>query len=501
MSLSSLELPRADVVVVGLGPVGTVLTGLLGRRGISVVAFERATDVFALPRAAHIDHTGIRTIQELGCVDLLLKDMIANAGIDFVTADGKLLGRISGNQGSESDHPASMYFHQPQFDRQLREAVAAQAKVSMFLGANVDSVSDKGDSVVVRAGGEADFVVEASYVVACDGASSSVREMAEIELEDLGFDEPWLVVDLLLDQEAPELPKRAVVYCDPKRPVTLIPMPNNRFRCELMVLADDDVLGAELGDAVLANVARWVPPHAARMERQAVYTFHGLVARPWQRGRVLLAGDAAHQMPPFLGQGMNSGLRDAANLAWKLDLVLSGLAPAKLLDTYEQERRPHVRSIVDTSVRIGRFVCTLDVEEASRRDEQVLNGSRSFKADLNFFVPPLERGPLIIAGGGRLFPQAVGSGEGPRFDDVIGGRFLLVVRDGIDRTDDEDWWSDYLGALVIRPSDMPRFGTSLASALDVIGADVVAVRPDRYVLGTGSDVHSITEEVRAYFSC
>jgi 3-(3-hydroxy-phenyl)propionate hydroxylase len=470
----------SDVVVVGLGPVGTVLTGLLGQLGVKVTGFDRAPDVFALPRAAHIDHTGLRTLQTLGCLDELLPEMSENPGVDFVTADGRVLASIPGTQPNPSNLPASMYFHQPRFDRTLRRVVGSLSGVDLHVATEVVAVEQRDGAVGVKT---AEGEVTADYVVACDGAASSVREQLGIDLADLEFHEQWLVVDLRLREPLSSLPDRAVTYCDPARPLGIVPMPGDRFRFELMLLENEDPTEVVRGDEVERLVSRWVPPGSAEVERAAVYFFHGLVAEPWRAGRVLLAGDAAHQMPPFLGQGMNSGLRGAANLAWKLALVLHGDAPDSLLDTYESELKPHVREIVEASVRIGRVVCAPEPEQAD-----------DLLAALAFRLPHLAPGPLVLDGGGRLAPQARSRGAA-LFDDVVGQRFLVLARDEAALGSTSEWWTGALGALVCVPGDFPDFAASLAAALERAEANVLVVRPDRYVLAAGAELDVISEQV------
>lgn len=490
--------PPDPVVVVGLGPVGASLAGLLGRRGLPVIALEKEADVFPLPRAAHIDHTGLRTLQEIGCLGDLLPRMIPNPGLDFLTAAGEVLASIPGDQGSPSGLPASMYFHQPGFDRTLRETVASIPSVEVHLETEVLGVELGEDGAIVRAsrnGEERSF--DASYVVACDGAISPIREALDIPLADLDFHETWIVVDLKLLESNPALPDRALTYCDPARPCGIVPMPENRYRFELMLMPGEDpaVMGTE--ETVAELVSPWVSPGSAEVERVAVYMFHGLVASPWSVGRLLLAGDAAHQMPPFLGQGMNTGIRDAANLAWKLDMVVRGKASERILDTYEMERDPQVFDIVEAAVEIGRVVCLLDREEAERRDREMLADPNAARK-LAFSLPRLTPGPLILESGGSLFPQPV-LADGTRFDDVVGSRFLVLASSEEALGEASDWWRDQLDALVILPADLPAFEPALERILERREGEVVVVRPDRYILGVADRLDEITDRVRLWF--
>jgi 3-(3-hydroxy-phenyl)propionate hydroxylase len=473
------------------------VAGLLGRHGLTVAGADRAPDVFPLPRAAHIDHTALRTLQALGCLEELLPQMIENPGLDFVGASGQRLATIPGVQPNPSNLPASMYFHQPGFDRTLWRTVDAFPTVELHRGIDVTAVDQRSDRAIVRGtaaeGSEIEW--EAQYVVAADGASSPVRESLGMPLIDLEFHERWLVVDLILREPVVTLPDRAVTYCNPNRPLGFVPMPLGRCRFELMLMDHEDSTAMQEPAAVAELVSPWIEPGAAELERAAVYYFHGLVAEHWRKGRVILAGDAAHQMPPFLGQGMNTGLRDATNLAWKLAMVLGNSAPDTLLDTYELERKPNVRSIVQSAVNIGRIVCVLDPAEAEQRDRELIADPSRAKI-LAFRLPRLERGPLVLAGGGQLSTQALSDDGIGRFDDVVGERFLVLGRDETALNGAMDFWSGELNALTGTPGSFVGYERALRAVLDRLRADVVVVRPDRYILAAGCRLEAVTEQVR-----
>jgi 3-(3-hydroxy-phenyl)propionate hydroxylase len=363
-----------DVAIVGFGPVGATLGGLLAQRGLRVVAIEKELDVFPLPRAAHVDQDAMEIWQSLGCAEELAVGMRANTGMDFLTADGELLHRMQSPGIAPNGWPASQFVHQPALERTVRRTAIAHGVVTR-LGVEVVALTARGDGVRLTLSDQT--MIDAAWVVGCDGARSFVRRTLGIRLDDLDFDEPWLVVDLVVRGDAPLLPDRALQICDPARPHTLVPMPVPRFRFEFMLLPGEDPVAMQEPDVVRSLVARWIDPAIVEVERSAVYAFHGLVATQWRRGRVLLAGDAAHQMPPFLGQGMCCGLRDAANLAPKLDLVHRGHAADELLDAYQAEREPEVRVIVELAVAFGRKVCTTDPQAAAQRDAEMLAEQRS----------------------------------------------------------------------------------------------------------------------------
>ncbi|MBU6317901.1 MAG: FAD-dependent monooxygenase, partial [Acidobacteria bacterium] len=257
---------------------------------------------------------------------------------------------------SPSGWAGSHLFFQPGLERPLR-AAAVRNGADVRLSTTVVSIEQTEHDVGL--GLDDGSAVRAAWVVACDGARSTARRLLGVTMHDLQFEEPWLVLDLVLQPGTPEPSEVTLQVCDPKRPHTLVPMPAPRFRFEFMLLPGEDPAWIQQPEVIDRLLADWVDPATVEVERAAVYTFHGLVADQWRQGRVLLAGDAAHQMPPFLGQGMCSGMRDAANLAWKVDAVVHGADPA-LLDTYQAERAPHVRSIIESAVGFGRLICTTD---------------------------------------------------------------------------------------------------------------------------------------------
>ena len=279
--------------------------------------------------------------------------------------------------------------------------------------------------------------VTADYVIACDGASSEVREQVGIALEDLVFDEPWLVVDVLVNEEAlGKLPQTAAQYCDPARPTTFIIGPRNHRRWEIMLLPGEDPQEAQEPERVWQLLSQWLTPDEATLWRAASYRFHALVASEWRRGRVFLAGDAAHQQPPFIGQGMCQGLRDSANLVWKLDQVLQGHSSEALLDSYGEERGDHVRELTTRIKAIGQVICERDPQAARERDLRILaeGGGEARTITRQEIVPPLRKGLFASAeesARGTLFPQPRILGDhGPVLLDAAFGAGWRLCIDG-----------------------------------------------------------------------
>ena len=360
-----------DAVVVGYGPVGAVAAGLLGQAGLRTAVFESTTSVYHLPRAAHFDAEIMRILHQLGVADDVMRACAPVEGMHFVNAAGDALLRFDLEVGE------GWMFYQPELETALRAGVDRSAHVVVHLAHEVTSLVQHDDHVEIAV---TDLVtntrrtVRARYVIGADGARSAIRRELGIASEDLKLDQPWLVVDTILRRPI-ELPTRVLQICDPVRPTTFIPMCGARRRWEFMLLPDEDAEQMESPQRIAELLAPWVTLDDVEIVRAVVYTFHAVLARSWRDRRVFLMGDAAHQMPPFLGQGMCSGVRDAHNLVWKLALVAAGRAPDALLDTYQQERSPHVRSIIETAVALGGVLQTTDHEVAAARDAAMLASS------------------------------------------------------------------------------------------------------------------------------
>ena len=375
------------VVVVGLGPVGATLAALLGARGVPVVVLERDAAPHGTPRAAHLDGEALRVLDAAGVATGGLGRPLD--GFDLVDRRGRLLLRGRPAQAPPPGFPAGVLLYQPDVERALRQRLAELPSVDVRLGHAVEAVADRGGAVEVRGTGpDGAFAVEASLVVGCDGASSAVREAAGLGLVGGGFEQAWLVVDAVLPHPALDrLPRRLLQIADPARPTTYVPFPDPRRRWEFRLRPGESADAIRRPASVRALLAPHVDPDAVEVERAAVYTFHDLVAERWRAGRLVLAGDAAHQMPPFLGQGLGAGLRDAWALAPRVAAVAGGAALGTL-DAYEAERRPHVEVTVRQAVRLGRLV-TLPAPLAGLRDAVLRAGWR---------VPAVRRRLLDVRG-------------------------------------------------------------------------------------------------------
>lgn len=469
-----------DVLVIGLGPVGATLAALVGQTGRSVIAIDPQRDVYPLPRAAHFDHEIMRLFQAIGIVDAIAPHIRVAPDYEFRTADGKTLMRIvrDGVIGA-SGWPVGFNFYQPGIERALRARLAEMPTVRTLVGAKFVGFGTERDATAMVSVASEEFGerrIEARIVIGCDGAWSPVREACGIGLDDYGFDEPWLVLDALVDDEA-VFPAMNLQVCDPERPTTFVHMGPGRLRWEFMLKPGEDPDAMRHPASLDALLASWRAAGAILVERTAVYRFHGLVAHRWRHGRVLLAGDAAHQMPPFMGQGLCSGLRDAANLAWKIDEVLTS-GVFDLLDSYQAERDAQVRYVIERAIEMGRVVCTLDPLRAAARDAD-MSASPKIGVPIPF---PAIRGVTLdgSAAAGTIFPQPVVDGEG-RLDDMLGPGAWLIHRAGPAPCDSAAF------RVIDAVRDLPLGTAQTVSAwLADLGVDAVLVRPDRYVFGTGT---------------
>lgn len=477
----------ADVLVVGLGPVGATLAALLVRRGISVLAVDREAQIYPLPRAVGFDHEIMRILQEVGLADVATRNTRESRYYDFNNAAGETILRYDrALMPRPSGWPNYVTFYQPAIEAALRETIGASPQGRILLSQRLLSLVPGEDDVAATiTGPEGERTVRTRFVIGCDGASSTVRELMGAKLQDDGFDEPWLVVDFLTADEA-TLPDRNLQLCDPVRPATFMRMGPGRHRWEFMLLPGETAEQMRDEETIRALIRTRGFPADDPMERRAVYRFHALVADRWRFGRVILAGDAAHQTPPFAGQGMCSGLRDAVTLAWRLDFVMAGLADPAILDDYQVEREAMTRFIIDVAIRLGRIVCTTDPAVAAARDTRMRADHLAGVPATPMGYPPLPRGGILpdTAAGGTLFPQpsSTAGGTVSRFDDVLAGRAVLLHRAGpAHPTEDRSLVSLALNDVAVQP-----FAPALAEWLDARHADAVLIRPDRYVFGTGS---------------
>ncbi|MFD3262955.1 bifunctional 3-(3-hydroxy-phenyl)propionate/3-hydroxycinnamic acid hydroxylase MhpA [Phenylobacterium ferrooxidans] len=476
-----------DVLIVGAGPVGVTLALLLARESVSVIVADKAAEIYPLPRAAHIDHEIVRIFQSLGVAEEIMATSRAANRYDFLTAAGEVLMRFEMDTArTPSGWPASNMIHQPSIEAALRRRLADAANAKLKTEWTFEGYAASENGVTAEfSTPEGPRRLSARYLVGCDGASSTVRGASGAKFLDLKFDEPWLVIDALV-HDAQRLPEINLQICDPERPTTCVLMGQGRHRWEFMLKPGETVEQVLDDNFIEALLAPWNVDGAISLERKAVYRFHALVADRWRAGSVLLAGDAAHQMPPFAGQGLCSGVRDAANLAWKLAAVLRGEAGEALLDTYQPEREPHVRAIIDLALVMGRTVCITDPIAAAERDRTMLAQRATGRGPGGAVsYPPIAVGCVMAgsAAAGELFPQPWSGDASPeRLDDVLGAGPWLITRNSVAAEPGVS-----VRCVALTDTALAPFAADLVGWFDRRGVgEAILVRSDRYVFGAGS---------------
>lgn len=503
-----------DVVQIGYGPVGQTHAALLGARGWKVGVFERHDGLYRLPRAGHLDHEVARIFQGIGALDEVLDEVVVIESYAWFNQHRERLLTFNSEANAISGWPFSFMFHQPYVEAALNNAVVRTGNVAVHFGWQAVGISQQGDYVDVtlrpyklgadpRASSEK-RVVRARYLVAADGANSFTRSALGIEIEDFGFREEWLVIDLRLNKALDKTTKAfkttgSYQICDPARPMMAATLGAEFKRFGFMRMPGDADGYLDKTETAWTLIRPWVRPNDAELIRSVVYEFRSTLVRQWRKGRVILAGDAVHLMPPFMGQGMCSGVRDAANLAWKLDLVLRGWSADDLLDSYQTERGPHVKAHIDLSVHVGKISCTTDPTEAAARDASLKAGGMAPPPP----PPGLERGVLQ---GGRAGDRPVGS-LGPQArirltdrsglaDDLLGhGRWQLIS------TRDANSVLSAATRAFIEDLDVAClwFGRGGAEDSDGVYAkwfadnriEAAILRPDFYVFGVAKSVEEI----------
>lgn len=475
-----------DVAIIGFGPAGATLANLLGQAGLSVVVLEKEAAIYPLPRAIHFDGEVMRIFQSIGLRGAV--EGISRAGLTgmhFVNANDETL-LIRGGTTALGPHgcASNYYFHQPELERVLREGVARFENVRVCLQHSVLDIQQQPDHASLQVQDiqrNSTYAINARYVVGCDGARSLVRKILGSPMQDLGLHRAWLVFDALLKDNAPALPDHTVQHCDPARPMTYCNVTGNRRRWEIMMLPDDDPAEIVKPENLWPLVSRWVQPDNADIERATIYTFHSVIAQGWRTGRLMITGDAAHQTPPFLGQGMCAALRDASNLAWKLQAVLTGMANEDLLDTYESERAPHVQAFIELAVRLGDIIQTTDTEAAKARDAKFRQGQPEI---FQFPAPVLGKGMVSTgpAPVGQTFPQPQ-LDNGQWLDEVIGNHFAVIALPEVLQEVSSQTRAQWKQWQVVSQSAQDA---SLRAWLEQHSVHAVVVRPDRYILGMAS---------------
>ncbi|WP_428309183.1 bifunctional 3-(3-hydroxy-phenyl)propionate/3-hydroxycinnamic acid hydroxylase [Hydrocarboniphaga sp.] len=428
--------PAVDVLIVGYGPVGAAVTLLLGRYGVSTLVVDKASDILTAPRAIALDNEALRILQMAG----LSEDAFEKIAIPYVRMLCPQVGEFGriNTSGSIDGHPKLVTFYQPDLERALRRKAESCAVVSTLSGTEMLSFTEEveGVRVVLRLADGDEVTVHARYLIGADGAGSKVRGAIGQDFRGKTYAEDWLIVDA---QNVPGAFDHVEFICDSRRPTPHMIAPGGRVRWEFMLQPGETREEMEKDQTITRLLAPWATASEIKIERKAVYRFHARSCERYSKGRVFLVGDAAHITPPFAGQGLVAGLRDAANLSWKLAWVVKGLAAPAVLDTYDEERRPHATKMIALAKLMGRLVMP-----GSRPMAILIHGAmallrripslRTFLDELGvkpkneFNAGLFVKGHVRLRRGG-LLPQGLvrsASGEILLSDDALGSELSLV---------------------------------------------------------------------------
>jgi 3-(3-hydroxy-phenyl)propionate hydroxylase len=504
---SAAVLPAStDVLVIGYGPVGACIAALLGRQGINTLVIDRVADILMNPRAIALDNEALRILQMAG----LGEDAFERIVIPEVRMHSPLLGQFAraNTAGSTDGHPRLVTFYQPQLEQALRQQVQSLDSVRFCSQLELVDLRQDADGVtaVLQDSEDRQHSVRCNYLVGADGARSKVRNLIGQDLKGTSYSEDWLIVDA--SQREGKAIDHIEFICDPRRPAPHMPAPGGRERWEFMLQPGEQAQQMERPEKLGELLGRWIDAKELHIERQAVYRFHARCCERFQQGRVFLAGDAAHITPPFVGQGLVAGLRDAANLCWKLAWVSKGLAAPAILDSYDIERRPHARKMIDLAQLMGRLIMPRSQFKALlvhglMRLLGLLPPLRALFEELKIKPANHFASGLFMAGkrcGGQLAQGLVKPLDGPIVlsDEVLGDR-LSLIGFGVDPQGllDEPlrarWLSGggqflQIGLRGQRPLGASPFVEDMSDALaPVMGVGQVAVvRPDRVIMQVGA---------------
>lgn len=510
-----------QVIVCGAGPTGLMLANLLGTHGIRTLVVERNASTVSEPRAVSIDDESLRTAQAAGLVDEVLSDVMLDYGSHYFSADGACFARVEPTT-REYGYPRRNAFRQPLLEATLHKGLERFDHVDIRFGCEVTGFSQDADRVTVTLGSDRDATVTCDYLAACDGGRSFVRTALDIPLRGSSFEQRWLIIDL---QGTRDRFRHTKIFSNPHRPGICLPGPHGTRRYEFMLTPEESVENAE-SEAFSRRLLRDHGPDGdTEIVRRQVYTFHARMAERWRENRIFLLGDAAHLTPPFAGQGMNSGIRDAQNLAWKLAAVLRAELPQSLLASYEAERKPHAWALIELAMAIGRVMVPTSranawLKQAFFRTLGLWPPAKRYVSEMRFKPKPYyqtgfrtqARDAFAQRTVGRMAPQPLvetDTGERLLLDGLLGSGFSVLVLDPDPCRAARilaDLPDDVTRVCVTPRTEIPTPTDGLVCVRDTEGTfdayrrlterPILIVRPDRYIADAWDAGSGITAQAR-----
>jgi len=469
---------KYDVVIVGFGPTGGTLANLLALQGFSILILEKEKSFYPLPRAVHFDDEVMRVFETIGITNTFLKHTIINKGTKFVDKKNRvILDWPRPREITENGWYPSYRFNQPDLERELRKKLKSYKKVEIRQNSNVKKIINKKNEVDIifeDINSKKIFYIKSKYLIGCDGANSITRSQMKTKMKNLGFTQKWAVIDLILTREKKNLPDRTIQYSNPARPATYCRNVGKRRRWEFAIKKTEKI-ETILSDKYIWNFLKpWLKKNEAKMERKTIYTFQSALAKSWKKGRIFLAGDAAHLMPPFMGQGMCAGIRDVSNLAWKISHCLINKHNEKLLNTYQSERFSNVKEYIETTMRMGEFVNAVGKSPITNNisaDSKGRKSMKSIKPRLGYGL-----GNLKDKFRGKIFPQFIIKNN-KKLDEMFSSKPALIISDEIKKNISSK-------IKLIRSKNIKK----LELFFKEHNCKAVIVRPDRFILSSCTSV-------------
>ena len=482
------EYRQFDLIIVGLGPVGAVVANLLAPFNISILVIEKNKYIHPTPRAIHFDGEIMRIFQNIGLANLIKK--IARPsyqGMKFVDKNDKtLLVRKANKKVGDQGWYNNWYFFQPELENILRLGLNRFNNVSLRLGETLIKIKEFNNKITLTtntASSNIKVKYSGKWVIGCDGTKSLISQKISEKVKNLGFDEKWLVIDLNIKKESKrtkKLPDYTIQHCNPIRPMTRCCINQSKRRWEIKILPGDDLNKIVQKKFLWSILSPWLNPDDAEIERAQIYTFHSIIKDKWRKNNLLIAGDSAHQSPPFLGQGLCAGIRDASSLAWRLGFIIQGKAKSSILDTYAYERKKHVLEFIKLAVKCGELINTGKKKLITKN---LNNDYRNKNSTFNYPKPQLGKGlwqfgkvPL-----GQITPQFFSNNK--LLDDKAVYKFILIENCTLKKdlkTNDKKLIKEFEIIIISANKEIIRW-------LRSINSNVALIRPDRYLYGVAND--------------